>query len=128
MDDRRKTERIPVNIGVSCRVPASPVSARILDLSHFGCQLETPSRRVPAGSTVNISFDSEHLVSGQVQWSAGDRVGVWFARPLGKKIAVQLGLEQPEPEEPEAEPEPESPTLGVLLHHWLRRMTGHFAR
>ena len=38
--ERRFTDRMPTEVGVACRVPASPERARLVDVSRSGCRLE----------------------------------------------------------------------------------------
>ena len=124
--ERRFTDRVPTEVGVSCRVPASPERAMLVDLSRSGCRLEFGRHNIDAGATVNLDFRSGKPVGGQVIWTDGAHAGVRFHSALPKPVAIEFGLEQPE-QEPELDlpSEPDRPVEG-LLRHWMRRLTGAF--
>ena len=124
--ERRFTDRVPTEVGVSCRVPASPERAMLMDLSRSGCRLEFGRHNIGAGATVNLDFRTGKPVGGEVVWTDGAHAGVRFHRALPKPVAIEFGLEQPEPEpEPELASEAEGRVEG-LLRHWIRRVTGAF--
>jgi len=129
--ERRFSDRVPTEVGVSCRVPASPEQARLVDLSRSGCRLEFVRRRIGPGATVNLDFRAGNPVAGEVVWTDGDHAGVRFHSTLPKPIAVEFGLEPPEALACEIDPdaaalETNMPSDG-FLRHWVRRLTDAFA-
>lgn len=124
--ERRFTDRVPTEVGVSCRVPASPERAMLIDLSRSGCRLEFGRHNIDAGATVNLDFRAGKPVGGEVVWTDGAYAGVRFHSGLPRPVAIEFGLEQPEPRpEPELASEAGGPVEG-LLRHWMRRVTGAF--
>jgi len=129
--ERRYSDRVPAEVGVSCRVPASPERAMLIDLSRSGCRLEFARRRVDQGATVNLDFQIGSPVGGQVVWTNGSCAGVRFHSALPKPVAVEFGLE-PFVEVAEA-PHAEDITIDAnvasegFLRHWVRRLTDAFA-
>jgi hypothetical protein len=129
--ERRYSDRVPTEVGVSCRVPASPEKAVLIDLSRSGCRLEFSHRRVDQGATVNLDFQLGQPIGGQVVWTEGAFAGVRFHTALPKPVAVEFGLEpcsieaggtDSAPPAPEAQASPQG-----LLRHWVRRLTDAFA-
>ena len=80
--ERRYSDRVPTEVGVSCRVPASPEKAVLIDLSRSGCRLEFSHRRVDQGATVNLDFQLGQPIGGQVVWTEGAFAGVRFHTAL----------------------------------------------
>lgn len=123
--ERRASERVATNIATSCRVPATPHRATILDLSHAGCRMQVRDLSVPLGATVHFDFGPNSRVSGQVVWVDAAAAGVRFHSPLRSGIAVQLGIEQARPRETTvAGVEVEPASLPLALRHWVRRVCG----
>jgi hypothetical protein len=127
--ERRFTDRVPTEVGVSCRVPASPERATLVDLSRSGCRLEFARHNIDAGATVNLDFRTGKPVGGQVVWTDGAHAGVRFHSSLPRLVAIEFGLEQRE-----AQPEgfeldialDAQPPAGGLLRHWMRRLGDAF--
>ena len=129
--ERRITDRMPTEVGVSCRVPASPELATLVDLSRSGCRLEFARRNIDPGATVNLDFRTGKPIGGEVVWTDGSYAGVRFYSALPKPIAVEFGLEQREPQPDALEADPASDDAqapaGGFLRHWVRRLTDAFA-
>ena len=127
--ERRFTDRMPTEVGVACRVPASPERARLVDVSRSGCRLEFARRNVDRGATVNLDFRMGQPIGGEVVWIDGAQAGVRFHSALPKPVAVELGLERPDPkQEQDAAPaQRDAPPTEGLLRHWVRRLTDAFA-
>jgi hypothetical protein len=123
--ERRLAERTETNVLLTCRVPARPCRATMLDVSHLGCSLEMPDANIELGGTALLDLPGAGEISGLVVWVRGKRAGVRFHRRLTGKAAVVLGLEEPEPE-PAAEPLAAAgdSNLREMLRHWIRRLTG----
>ena len=129
--ERRYSDRLPTEIGLTCRVPASPERATLVDLSRSGCRLEFARRNVDQGATVNLDFQMDKPVGGQVVWTDGAYAGVRFHSALPKPVAVEFGLEPCaiEAKAPGSEasvPDSQPPAEGIL-RHWVRRLTDAFA-
>ena len=125
MENRIK-ERKPVDTPVLCRVPATPSTARVKDVSHSGCRLAFMSGGpVTEGSTVNIDLGGPRPVAGQVMWSNRTEAGIRFDRSLSNLQAIRIGLE--EPPEPTIIVEEKQETLAGSIHHWFRAACDRFA-
>ena len=86
---RRASRRVPVDMTVSGRVPATPITAHILNLSATGCLVESRDiDRVARGATILLTMSTEVEVAGQVVWISGERFGVRFREPTA--MAEQL--------------------------------------
>lgn len=129
--ERRYSDRLPTEVGLSCRVPASPERATLVDLSRSGCRLEFARRNVDQGATVNLDFRIGKPVGGQVVWTDGAHAGVRFHSALPKPVAVEFGLEPCalEAQDPDSEAiaADAQPAAEGLLRHWVRRLTDAFA-
>lgn len=129
--ERRFTDRVPTEVGVACRVPASPERALLVDLSRSGCRLEFGRHNIDAGATVNLDFRTGKPVGGEVVWTDGAYAGVRFNSSLPKPIAVEFGLEPADPQPQQCDngqvESARHAESGGLLRHWVRRLTGVFA-
>ena len=123
--ERRGTDRTPINVRLTCRMPASPRAAIVQDISREGCRLEVPGGPIERGATALLELPGALSVSGQIVWVDGRTAGIRFQRALGQRAAVALGLEQPAPPPPPLEYKSER--SGGLLSHWFRRLTGRRA-
>jgi hypothetical protein len=119
--ERRRSVRLTADLGTVCRVPATPQSAKVLDVSMTGCRIRLAGDALPLGSTVNIDMRARRPVRGQVVWTAGQSAGIRFDRSLPEPAAVLFGLPQPTPAK--SEPVEEAPLLGGL-QHWIRKILG----
>lgn len=129
--ERRFSDRLPTEVGLSCRVPASPERATLVDLSRSGCRLEFARRNVDQGATVNLDFQMGKPVGGQVVWTDGAYAGVRFHAALPKPVAAEFGLEPCALEAGTLDPKIPAPEAHApadsLLRHWVRRLTDAFA-
>lgn len=126
MDERRSAQRTPIDVTLTCRMPARPQPATLRDVTHHGCRIEVPGAPIELGGTTLIEVPGAGKVTGSVVWTHGRTAGVRFERALGSNAAVALGLEQPKPVE--AEPEPVAPqAAGGILRHWFRQLAGVFS-
>jgi hypothetical protein len=123
--ERRAAERIPVNLNLTCRIPASPCRGTIHDISHLGCKLEVPGKPIELGGTALMELPGAANVTGRVVWIHGKTAGIRFERSLGKAAAIAVGLEQPEPVD--NRPLPIEKNRDGLLRHWFRRLSGVFS-
>jgi hypothetical protein len=126
VDERRSAQRTPIDLALTCRMPARPQPATLRDVTHHGCRIEVPGAPIELGGTTLIEVPGAGKVTGSVVWTQGRTAGVRFERALGSHVAVALGLEQPKPPEPEPEPEASQPAGGIL-RHWFRRLAGVFS-
>ena len=118
--ERRASTRLATNLGTTCRAPATPQSATVLDLSMTGCRLRIADT-LPQGATVNIEMRPARQIQGQVVWSTGQSAGVRFNRPLPENSAILLGLITPPPVD---EDPVEAHTGTGALSHWIRKVLG----
>lgn len=123
--ERRSSERIAADFATTCRVPATPHRAKIVDVSHHGCRIELPDAPKPIGATVHFELGPRTRVSGQIVWATAGAAGVRFHRALATPAAIQLGLEQPPVQEVTIEPPSrETASIPTVLRHWVRRLCG----
>jgi len=122
--ERRGDERNEASVVLTCRVPARPCRAIILDLSHTGCRLELPDASVELGGTTLLDLPGARRTSGRVVWTSGNVAGIEFDHPLGEEAAIALGLDEPEskPVPPEPDEQLSEPNLRGILPHWIRRL------
>ena len=125
--ERRAEQRVPINLSLTCRIPASPCRATIHDISRHGCKLEVPGAPIELGGTALMELPGSARVTGRVVWIEGKTAGVHFERALGKATAIALGLEQPEPEEPAPDVTPRDRNRNGVLRHWFRRLAACFS-
>lgn len=123
--ERRIGDRVELNVRLACRVPASPVQATVLDLSHFGCRVAFRNLHVEPGGTITLEIGNGDQVAGEVVWCHASHAGIRFHRRLRSGTAVFLGIEQPPAPVVESAPEPAAST--GLVSHWYRRLTGAFS-
>ncbi len=123
--ERRLEERTPTKVLLSCRIPASPRTVTMHDVSHHGCRLELPDSHIELGGTVLIDLPGAARFPGLVIWKHRKFAGIRFPRRLTAGAAIALGLDDPEPPQVATGPvEAEAPSgLPGLLRHWIRRLT-----
>jgi hypothetical protein len=124
--ERRSAQRKPIEITLTCRMPARPQAATLRDVTHQGCRIEVTGAPIELGGTTLIEIPGAGKVAGSVVWTQGKEAGVRFERTLGSPAAVALGLEQPKPVEIVPEPAVESGSAGIL-RHWFRQLAGVFS-
>ena len=123
--DRRNRDRLSVDVMVSCRVPAVPVAARLVDLSKSGCKLHFKATMPPeTGSSVTVALAAGPAAVGEVVWQTVEEVGVRFRRNITTAQAVHYGLEAPV----EAEIVPEIEYNQGLISHWMHAIARKFGR
>lgn len=88
MEDRRKSERAEIATRASCRVPATPISATIGDISMTGCQVQIDhsEHMLQKGATVLIALTDDFTAAGQVVWRKGSACGVKFNQPIDRRM------------------------------------------
>ena len=122
--DRRNRDRMAVDVLVSCRVPAVPVAARLVDLSKSGCKLRFSKYPPEVGSSVTVALEAGPPVVGEVVWQTIAEAGVRFRRTLSTSQCVHYGLEAPVAPEPVEVVEPSK----GLISHWMHAIARKFAR
>jgi hypothetical protein len=97
--ERRAQMRVPADLQVGCRVPASPVSAMLSDLSSLGCRIRMQARvLVQPGSTIVVHLGDDDSAACQVVWIRRDEIGLRFYEVLSDgTIARALGRGEPQP-------------------------------
>ena len=123
--NRRYRARVDTDIALVCRIPATPMKSRIIDLSHSGCRLDLGLGHAETGATLSLETPEGDRFTGQVMWSRGAQVGVRFHRPLRRDLAIRWGVEKPDlTTQVEAAPVDYQASSGIS--HWLRRMASLF--
>jgi len=80
--ERRRNNRSITNREVAAHVPASPITARILDISVSGCKAQSDSRWIAPGVAVLIDLSENRTIGGQVVWREADLFGVRFEQNI----------------------------------------------
>lgn len=124
--ERRAGDRFETDVTLTCRVPASPVPARILDLSHTGCKVGFRNLHLEIGGSITLELANGDRIAGEIVWSHGSVAGVRFHRRLRSSAAIFLGIEEPAAPVAEVDLENAQPAKGVLSH-WYRRLTSAFS-
>ena len=68
-------------------------SARLRDVTIFGCNIETEAGWLRMGSFISVRLNSELTVQAIVRWVRGTACGIEFLRPLPYDAAQDLGLD-----------------------------------
>ena len=121
--NRRGRDRVPTDIGLTCRVPARPTPTRILDVSHYGCRIDLPGYIAEPGASIVFEMPTGERMNGEVRWSDDVNAGVRFAHALRPATARSLGLEDNRDavRTPVPATEPTREADGSLLRHWYRK-------
>jgi hypothetical protein len=125
--ERRGNERRPVDIKLTCRMPARPQKIVVHDISYDGCKLEVPGAMLELGGTTLLDVPGAGQVAGRIIWAHGRVGGVRFERRLGTPAAIALGLEQAQAEEAKATFAELSPQPAPRLPHWFRLLAACFS-
>lgn len=88
--ERRRSERQPIVREVFGRVPATLVSATVLDVSATGCMGEADSVLIQRGATILLTFSDADEVAGRVVWREGLQFGVQFHEPISDRVLARL--------------------------------------
>ena len=80
--ERRISVRVNTNVGVACRIPATPQAATVRDLSLHGCRVETAGPFSQAGGSVVLELGDWASVTGTIVWCDRTAAGIRFDRPL----------------------------------------------
>ena len=74
--EQRDTIRFLADLTVNCRVPASPTSGTISDISTSGCRLGIRSGVAIPGGTILLELLPGFHAIGQVIWKTETEVGI----------------------------------------------------
>ena len=88
--DRRNSPRSPTNREIVARIPATPIQARILNLSTSGCLAEAQSSLIQAGRTILLIFSAANEIAGTVVWQGDGQLGVKFTQELSGETVSRL--------------------------------------
>lgn len=80
--ERRTSGRIAIDADIKCRIPATPQSAIIRDLSVTGCRIETVASIRGVGGTIVLDLTETVNVVGTIVWARGREAGIHFNEPL----------------------------------------------
>jgi hypothetical protein len=80
--ERRNSVRVGTDVGVECRMPATPQEAILRNLSLDGCRIEIGRSSAREGTTVVLDLNRWTSVSGTIVWSNGNLAGIRFDEPL----------------------------------------------
>ena len=76
--DQRKSYRTKINRTVAGRIPATPITVTVLDLSTGGCAIEIGAIAIPPGTTILLELSKKVEAGGRAVWSDAQRIGVEF--------------------------------------------------
>ncbi len=88
--ERRKSPRSPVDREVAARIPATPMVARILDMSTSGCLAEAHSPLIREGRTILLNLSGTDEITGTIAWQEGDRVGIKFLEEISQETLSRV--------------------------------------
>lgn len=96
---KRASRRARVLLAAKLRTPAGEIDCRLRDLSRMGALLEC--KPTPAVGSDVVFLRGKVAIPARVAWSAADRTGIEFERPIDEQdMLVQLksgsGAEVPE--------------------------------
>ena len=81
-DERRRIERLPVEIDVRMReLGDSGVEAKILNISEHGFMAESDGR-FEVGARIWLILPGRERANAVIKWTVGDKIGGEFAEPL----------------------------------------------
>ena len=84
--EQRASFRFLADATVSCRVPASPTSATVSDISTKGCRLSFDRGAVLPGSTILIELLPGFHTIGHVAWKKDNTAGIKFDTTLDESF------------------------------------------
>jgi len=76
--DQRKSYRTKINRTVVGRIPATPITVTVLDLSTGGCAIEVGSIAIPPGTTILLELTKTVEAAGRAVWADAQRIGIEF--------------------------------------------------
>ncbi len=90
-DRRTGATRFNISLVVQGRVPATPISALLLNISLTGCLLETQeSSVVSKGATIMLTVSGSITLTGQVAWGRGNSFGVRYHKPIDDDVLATI--------------------------------------
>lgn len=90
-DRRAAAIRFKVSLAVQGRVPATPIMAKLANVSLTGCMLETAECELIApGATILLTISNIITLAGQVVWRVGSRVGIKFQSRASEDTLVRI--------------------------------------
>ena len=88
--EQRDTDRFLAELTVNCRVPASPTSATISDISTSGCRIGIGSGVVIPGGTILLELLPGFHAIGHVVWKAETEAGINFDQQLDQTLVDHI--------------------------------------
>jgi len=88
--EQRDTIRFLADLTVNCRVPASPTSGTISDISTSGCRLGIRSGVAIPGGTILLELLPGFHAIGQVIWKTEAEVGIHFEQRLDQTLVDHI--------------------------------------
>lgn len=86
---KRATRRARVLLAARLRTPDGEIDCRLRDLSRMGALLEC--KPTPAVGSQVVFLRGKVSIPARVAWSAADRIGIEFERPIDEQeMLVQL--------------------------------------
>lgn len=86
----RETPRFSAEMTVNCRVPASPTSATIEDISTSGCRIEVGNGVVMPGGAILLELLPGFHAIGHVVWKTETEAGINFDCPLDQSLVDHI--------------------------------------
>ena len=92
--ERRLELRLPADAVVKCRVPATPIAAKVLNISRAGCRLQAERDDIGVkGAMIVLQVSPSFAAAGQIIWLHGKDFGVKFYRPLGDDDLIMVATQ-----------------------------------
>ena len=120
--DKRRTQRMTIDLPTVCRMPATPRAVRVSDVSQGGCRIDLRGGHVAPGHSIAIDLPATAGHPGEVVWTDGTSAGVRFSRPVRSATAQALGIEDALEIERIEVAKREPPRSPGGFRHWYRRL------
>lgn len=97
--EKRRSERLLVDGGITCEVGGATTHDRLCDLSRYGCKLHHADATLVKGMAVEFTLIGDIEISGIVRWVDGEIAGIEFEKPLSRAAVMYFALPtDPEPD------------------------------
>ena len=88
--EQRASYRFLTDTTVKCRIPASPASGTLSDISPHGCRLSFDHGLLLVGSTILIELLPGFHSIGRVAWKKDNVAGISFETTLGQSLVDHI--------------------------------------
>lgn len=94
--DRRRAFRVPTTISAVAKTTrGSAHNVEIDDLTPDGCAVTAAGHPLQAGVTYGVKLQGLETLASTARWTAGEKAGLEFDRPLHPAVADHLAARHP---------------------------------